>query len=77
MTIMGLPSDFELLDPKKSVNHICQNVPYQTASDMCEEIKAVFNNNRPWADTDFLFQSNINQKHELWNKEEATLEAFI
>jgi len=77
MTIMGLPSDFELLDPKKSVNHICQNVPYQTASDMCEEIKAVFNNDRPWADTDFLFQSNINQKHELWNKEEATLEAFI
>lgn len=77
MTIMGLPSDFELLDPKKSVNHICQNVPYQTASDMCVEIKAVFEGNRPWADTDFLFQSNINQKHELWNKEQATLEAFI
>jgi site-specific DNA-cytosine methylase len=77
MTIMGLPSDFELLDPKKSVNHICQNVPYQTASDMCEEIKAVFNNNRPWADTDFLFQSNIKQTHELWNKDEATLEEFF
>jgi site-specific DNA-cytosine methylase len=77
MTIMGLPSDFELLDPKKSVNHICQNVPYQTAYDMCVEIKAVFEGNRPWADTDFLFQSNINQKHELWNKEQATLEAFI
>ena len=77
MTIMGLPSDFELLDPKKSVNHICQNVPYQTASDMCVEIKAVFEGNRPWADTDFLFQSNINQKHELWNKEETTLEAFF
>lgn len=77
MTIMGLPSDFELLDPKKSVNHICQNVPFQTARDMSVEIKAVFNNERPWADTDFLFQSNINQKHELWNKQEATLDAFI
>lgn len=77
MTIMGLPSDFELLDPKKSVNHICQNVPFQTAKDMSVEIKAVFNNERPWVDTDFLYQSNINKKHEIWNDQQATLDAFI
>ena len=34
MTIMGLPQDFELLNPKQSSNHICQNVPVNTAKDI-------------------------------------------
>lgn len=39
MTIMGLPDDFELLNPHKNVNHICQNVPVKTAQDMAEFVK--------------------------------------
>jgi site-specific DNA-cytosine methylase len=78
MTIMGLPDDFELLDEKKSINHICQNVPFQTAADMSEEIKAVYNGERGWSDTDFFYQSNINQKSESWNvAPEPSLEEFF
>jgi site-specific DNA-cytosine methylase len=39
MTIMGLPSDFELIDPKKNMNHMCQNVPVRTAFDMATMVK--------------------------------------
>jgi site-specific DNA-cytosine methylase len=38
MTIMGLPQDFELLDPKHCHNHVCQNVPVRTAQDMAVEV---------------------------------------
>ncbi len=77
MTIMGLPQDFELLDPKNSINHICQNVPYETAKDMATEIKHVFEGNRPWSDTDFLFQTNIDETTEQWNVTENNLESFF
>ena len=74
---MGLPQDFELLDPKNSINHICQNVPYETAKDMATEIKHVFEGNRPWSDTDFLFQTNIDETTEQWNVTENNLESFF
>lgn len=77
MTIMGLPDNFELLDPKKSINHICQNVPFQTAFDMSTEIKAVFDGERKWAGTDFFYQSNINQSCEEWNRTDSSLEQFF
>ena len=31
LSIMKLPNDFELLNPKRSLNHMCQNVPVTTA----------------------------------------------
>lgn len=62
MTIMGLPSDFELLNPKKSFNHICQNVPVKTAQDMASEVKASLEGKRDWIKTDYLFQQNHQQK---------------
>lgn len=72
MTIMGLPLDFELLNPKKNVNHICQNVPYQTAHDMATEIKEVFAGNRSWEDTDYLFQNNYDGSTEDWSERNST-----
>lgn len=57
MTIMGLPDDFELLDPKRNVNHICQNVPVQTAADMATEVQAVLDNAREWR-TGIVMQDN-------------------
>ena len=39
MGVMKLPTDFNLIDPKKNLNHICQNVPVTTAEDMAYNIK--------------------------------------
>jgi len=58
MTIMGLPSNFELLDPKRTFNHVCQNVPVGTATDMCDEIKAVLGGDRQMLDSTYTFQWN-------------------
>lgn len=76
MAIMGLPEDFELLNPKKSANHICQNVPVQTARDMATEVKKYLENDLPLVDTDYVIQYNHSQKSEYVEKRD-TLEAFI
>lgn len=76
MTIMGLPEDFELLEPKKSANHICQNVPVQTSIDMAEEVKKYLNNELPMIDTDYVLQYNHTQKLEYLEKGN-TLEEFL
>lgn len=76
MSIMGLPEDFELLNPKKSANHICQNVPVQTATDMATEVVAYLNGERKMVDTDFIIQYNHNQKAE-YTERGNTLEAFL
>lgn len=77
MSIMGLPENFELLEPKKSVNHICQNVPVQTAQDMAEEVKQVLLGNRPFIDAPVVFQYNHSQKHEVETSPSQTLEDLI
>lgn len=58
MTIMGLPSDYELLDPRKSVNHLCQNVPVGTARDMTLEVMATLEGRRDWDDSEYIIQDN-------------------
>ena len=65
MTIMGLPDDFELLQPKKNLNHICQNVPVGTATDMANEIKAVLSGERDWVSAELMYQYNTNQTYEV------------
>lgn len=65
MSIMGLPEDFELLQPYKFFNHVCQNVPVGTATDMANEIKAVLNDERDWLNGDLLYQYNASKRHEL------------
>ncbi len=73
MTIMGLPDDFELVDPNpRNVNHVCQNVPVQTASDMATEVMAALNGKRPVAPTSLLFQSNVNRTTEYHSMEGKT-----
>jgi site-specific DNA-cytosine methylase len=76
MAIMGLPQDFELLNPKKSANHICQNVPVQTAKDMALEVKKYLEGNQRMVDADYVVQYNHTQKSEYLEKSD-TLEAFI
>lgn len=65
LSIMGLPEDFELLDPKKSANHMCQNVPVGTATDMATEVKEALLGNRQWINSKQIFQYNYTKSHEL------------
>jgi len=79
MTIMGLPQDFELLDPKKSVNHICQNVPVSTAHDMATEVLQYLEGKRELVDARLGFQYNFSRTNEFNYTKSATagLEAFF
>lgn len=64
MSIMGLPEDFELLNPKKSINHVCQNVPVQTATDMATEVREYLLGNRQLSGYNYLVQNNIKKEIE-------------
>lgn len=77
MSIMGLPENFELLNPKKNLNHVCQNVPVSTATDMAVEIKAYLEGKRPMEYATQLFQSNDKHTTTVWEKQEKTLETFM
>jgi site-specific DNA-cytosine methylase len=77
MSIMGLPENFELVNAnKKNANHICQNVPVQTATDMATEVKKYLNSEQIMVDTDYVMQYNHSQKAE-YTERANTLEAFI
>jgi site-specific DNA-cytosine methylase len=78
LSIMGMPEDFELLNPKKSANHICQNVPVNTAKDMAVEVKEVLLGNRPYLDSNYTYQVNAHQSHEIWEeKQSKTIVDFL
>ena len=77
MTIMGLPSSFELLKPRASVNHICQNVPVQTATDMAVEVREALAGNREWIDASQVFQYNHTKKHVVTEEKKVTVESFF
>jgi len=62
MNIMGLPEDYELLEPEKSINHICQNVPYKTARDMATQVKKAIEKKLPMEDATFIYQDNLSQR---------------
>jgi len=77
MTIMGLPENFELVNANpKNANHICQNVPVQTATDMASEVLAVLNGERKMVDTDYILQYNGTQTEE-YTTVEQTIESFL
>jgi site-specific DNA-cytosine methylase len=78
MTVMGLPQDFELLNPARNLNHVCQNVPVGTATDMALEIKAVLEGNRDSLNGTLLYQFNPQKVFELRDTEPiSSLESFI
>lgn len=78
MTIMGLPSDFELLNPTKNYNHICQNVPMSTAKDMASEVYACLSDpkSRDWKKTDMLIQYNTQQTLDFKERSPSLSEFF-
>lgn len=76
LAIMGHPDNFELLDPKNSSNHICQNVPVQTAADMATEVREYLNGNRQTIDSTYVVQYNGTRKMES-NSRNRDLSAFF
>ena len=78
LAIMGMPNDFELLDPKRNLNHVCQNVPVRTAMDMAYEVKEALSGNREYLDAKNVFQHNHSKKVQIWDAvESSNLEAFL
>jgi site-specific DNA-cytosine methylase len=77
MSIMGLPEDFELVGANKNnANHICQNVPVQTAQDMATEVVEYLKGNRPTVNSDYVVQFNHTQKEE-YSEKGNSLEEFL
>lgn len=60
MHLMGLPEDFELVTGAQ--NHICQNVPVTTASDMTREVIAYLRGEREISGAKFMMQSNLTER---------------
>lgn len=81
MHIMGLPADFELLDPQKSVNHICQNVPVTTARDMASQVALHLENRLEKVKLhpgQILFQTNHNKTWRVeGDDDQPTVEDFF
>jgi site-specific DNA-cytosine methylase len=76
LSIMGHPDNFELLDPKNSSNHICQNVPVQTAADMATEVREYLAGNRQTIDSTYTLQHNGTRTIQA-NERHTTLAEFI
>lgn len=75
MSIMGLPDDFELLNPKKNLNHVCQNVPVTTAADMAGEVKKYLEGKSKMVVASQFFQANDDSgRQQVWEKDEPSLE---
>lgn len=78
MSIMGLPYDFELLHPNKFLNHMCQNVPVGTATDMANEVKAVLEGKRDMLKGDLMYQYNGQKTYQLKDSGPSpSLESFL
>ena len=77
LSIMGMPEDFELLNHTKTVNHICQNVPVQTATDMATEVLEYLKGNRETINSTYVFQYNQNKTHQTIDQNLSTLENFL
>ena len=65
--LMGMPHDYEI-DSMKSVNHICQNVPVNTAQDWAEEVVRFCRGEAEMSSYTYLKQDNI----KLWNFSTST-----
>ena len=60
MSMMGLPTDFELVTP--NIVHITQNVPVCTAKDMTEQVVKFINGELEMSEYSYLKQDNIKQR---------------
>lgn len=71
MHMMGLPHDYKLVS--ESYNHICQNVPVKTGSDMTRMVMAYLNGELKSTGARFVQQNNLNERIDV---SESTLLGF-
>ena len=78
LTIMGLPDDFILQGGVKNLNHICQNVPVTTATDMAEQVLKFVQGflDNQLIDTNFLIQDNKSHEN-FYEKIPLQLDRFM
>ena len=63
--LMGMPSDFGI-DGKRSLNHICQNVPVNTAKDWAEEVVKFCRGEAQMTNYTFMKQDNLTNVSRGW-----------
>lgn len=61
LSIMKMPSDFMLINPKKNLNHICQNVPVTTAEFAASMVKKHLDGKLDTIHAKFMIQDNKSQ----------------
>ncbi len=76
LSLMKLPDDFILLNPKRSLNHICQNVPVTTAEHPARMVKKYLEGSLDMIDTKFLVQDNKKKVYE-YEKSPLQLDRFM
>lgn len=76
LSIMKMPTDFQLKGGLSNLNHICQNVPVSTAMDMAMSIKQHLAGELDTIMTDFLVQDNKTQTLE-YEKNSLHLDEFM
>jgi site-specific DNA-cytosine methylase len=76
LTIMKMPTDFNLVGGLSNLNHICQNVPVTTAMDMAEAIKDHLDGKLDTITSNFAMQDNKNRSIE-YEKNSLQLDEFM
>lgn len=64
MSLMKLPNDYQLINPKRSLNHICQNVPVTTAEHPAAMVKKYLEGKLDFVDTKYMVQDNKKKTYE-------------
>ena len=78
LAIMKMPDDFELINPKRQLNHICQNVPVSTAASVAGMVKQYLAGECEVLDADYAMIDNRNQRvHSVGLFEKSSLDSFI
>ena len=75
-SLMKLPEDFIIQGGKKNANHICQNVPVSTATDVAGEIVRYLNGELDSIDASYVIQYNTKKEFYI-DREDASLAAFL
>lgn len=76
MSIMKLPTDFQLINPKANLNHICQNVPVTTAEHPARMIQKWLEGNLDSIETKFLVEDNKKRTYD-YEKNSLQLDEFM
>ena len=58
--LMGMPHDYQI-DRKQNINHVCQNVPVNTAKDWADEVVKFCQGKAEMTNYNFIKQDNVTQ----------------